>query len=76
LSGGKEERLVELYYIVYSYMLTCRVFTGCQGLGFVSLGPPTVIRCVYLHSFLLHFILRIICCIIITWWCGPGGIEA
>jgi len=30
-----------------------------------------VIRCVCIHS-----ILHIICCIIITWWCGPGGIEA
>jgi len=35
----------------------------------------TVIGCVCMHYFLLHFILHIFCCIIVTWWCGPDGIE-
>jgi len=36
----------------------------------------TVIRCVCMHSFLLLFILCIMCCVTVTCWCGPGGIEA
>jgi len=28
-----------------------------------------------LLAFVFVFILHIICCIVVTWWCGPGGIE-
>jgi len=27
-------------------------------------------------SFVLHFILHVMCCIIVTWWSGSGGIQA
>ena len=62
------------YYIEYDryidkiYILICTVLTGSQWLDFISLGPPTVIRCVCMVSFLLHFTLHIVCCIIVT--CG------
>jgi len=37
---------------------------------------PVCFRQFITHALLLHFILHIMCCIIVTWWCGPGGIEA
>jgi len=76
-------RLAELFRITLStvivlkmYTLTWTVLTGCQRLRLSHWDRSTVIRCVCMHSILSHFILHIICCIIVTWWCGPGGIEA
>jgi len=40
------------------------------------LDHSTVIRCVCMHSFVLHFILHILYYIIVTWWSGPSEIEA
>jgi len=53
-------------------------FLQFSPLGFVSLGHFTVPRffCVYVCVFLGYIVVLHMCCVIVTWWSGPGGIEA
>jgi len=47
--------------VLKMYTLEWTVLTGRQGLGFISLGPPTVIRCVcILFCYILYCILCVV----------------
>jgi len=86
LSGGKGGKCQNCS-VLYCVLKWCTVISTLRRavlkefsrLGFVSLGPFTVPRFFYVCLFFLCYLVILhvhMCCIIVTWWGGPGGIEA
>jgi len=72
---GKINRTVQLCSIVQHYVVVQQCleqFNGCLNWVLSYWVHFSVLRFIFVYAYFVF----IICCIIVTWCCGPGGIQA